>query len=80
MTTARPLPQDTASPAQIKAIGNCVFYRTGGRPSTTYLSIEGLTFDQWLLRQIENLTGIPVDSLDALDRATASRIISKLTN
>lgn len=77
--TLSPLPQDAASPRQIEAIGNCVMYRTGGRPSDTFLRIEGLSFEAWLLRQIEHLTAIPVESLEVLDRQTASRIISKLT-
>lgn len=70
---------DQATPSQIKAIGNCVFYRTGGRPSDTYLTIEGLTFEEWLIRQIEHLTAITVASLEALDRRTASKIIGSLT-
>lgn len=75
----KPLPGDEATPKQIKALENILVYKTGGLPSNSYLEIEGMTLNQWFLRQFYKNTNIKIESFEELDKETASNLINELT-
>lgn len=74
----RPLPGDEATPGQIKALKNILQYKTGGVPSEIYLKVEKITLEDWYLKQFNKHSGIELNSLEELDRDTASKLISEL--
>lgn len=75
----KPLPQNAATPGQLKALRNIVAYRTGGLPSATHLELEGLSLEAWYADHLNKHGLVEIESLEELDRRTASRLIQDLT-